>query len=78
MSLETGKRIHKLKWTVLTFIQAVVDGVEKLTENNEEDVTFTDGNGNVVEYEENNDYESDEEEKTSMNMKKKMKMNIKF
>ena len=63
MSLETGKRIHRFKWTVLPFTQAVVDRVEELAENNEEEVTFIDGNGNVIEDEEkNNDYESEEEE----------------
>ena len=61
MILESGKRIHRFKWTVLPFTQAVVDIVEELEENNEEDVTFTDGNVNVIEdEEENNDYESEE------------------
>ena len=49
MSLETRKRIHRFKWTVLPFTQAVVDTVEELAESNEEGVTFTDANGNVIE-----------------------------
>ena len=49
MFLETGIRIHMFKWTVLLFTQEVVDRVEELAENNEEEVTFTDRNGNVIE-----------------------------
>ena len=49
MSLETGKSINRFKWTVLPFTQAVFDRAEELAESNEEDVTFTDGNGNVIE-----------------------------
>ena len=63
MSLENGKMIHRFKWTVLPFNQAVVDKVEELAEHNEEEFTFTDGNWNVIEdEEENNDYESYEED----------------
>ena len=43
------KIIHRFKWDVLPFTQVVVDIVEELSEHNEEDVTFTDGNGNVIE-----------------------------
>ena len=63
MGLETGKRIHRFKWAVLPFTQAVVDRVEELVENNEEEATFTDGNVSVIECEEdNNDHESDDED----------------
>ena len=50
MSLETGKRIHRFKCTMLPFTQESVDRVEELGENknNEDDVAFTDGNGNVM------------------------------
>ena len=63
MSLWTGKRIHRFNRTVLPFTQSVVNTVEQLAESNEEDVVFTDGKGNVIEdEEENNDYESDKED----------------
>ena len=46
---------------MLPFTRSLVDRVEELAENDQEDITFTDGNGNVIDYEEeNNECESEE------------------
>ena len=62
MNLEAGEIIYRFKRNTLPFAQVVVGFVEELTENNQEEFTFTDGNCNAMENEEENyNYESNEE-----------------
>ena len=79
MNLETGKRIHRFKGTVLLFTKVVVDKVEELAERNEEDITFTCRNANVIEdKEEIMTMNLTKKITTNMNLKKKIAMNVKF
>lgn len=79
MSLETGKMIHRFKWTVLLFTQVVVDRVKELAENIEEEVTFADGNRNMIEMKKKvTTMNLTKRISANVNLKEKIQMNMKF